>query len=408
MEYIGDLQGVNVDYIRKLNMRIVLEMIKQQGPISRAGLSRNLNLSPPTISSLVQSLKRVGLVVDADEVIPNRGRPPQLVQYNEHAGYVLGMEVKTTSIRVALATLQGHMIDSLEEPHDRYIGAAASFDQCQKAIKNLIGNHQIPQSEILALSIAVPGIINSKTNEVIFAKNLMNWHDIPLGKLFNETLKMPVTVENDFRCGAIGEFAYGAAKGYKSFVFLGLCEGVGSAIMIEGNLMRGHHFLSGEIGYMSTRLVYEDGTAHDRDYLENHIGIGRIREILLESRSRGKRSALLQNNLVPDQTITIEAILHHAAQKDDLAMEIFRHVTRGLAFAIANIAVVCDPPLVVLCLNNSDQGKSLLTSIQNQLKDQIPFQPELVLSTLGQDGILAGAIYRATQIAEEGLLADIA
>jgi predicted NBD/HSP70 family sugar kinase len=385
-----------------------MDTVRKRGPISRAELARLVGLTPPTVSSLITRLGRVGLVRDAQVGVAGRGRPPLLVEARDEAGHVIGLELGTSHLRAAIATLEGRPLDSVEEPRERYIGVGETLDKAKRLLNRLASTTGIRVEETLAISVAVPGIVDSERGEVILAKNLLGWHQVPLGRLLTETYQVPVLVENDFRCAALGEYAFGAAADQATFLFLGLCEGIGSALVVDGRLLRGHHFLAGEIGYMGTRLENVGDPSQERDYLESVVSISAIRERVSAALRRGRRSLLEPLTAGNGSEITWSRVLASAQLADPLAVETTDHVAKGLAFAIANIASVCDPALVVLGTDFGDSGEVLLEAVRRLVKEQLPSQPEIVLSRLGAGAILAGALYMAARTAENTILAQTA
>jgi len=372
------LRGVGIDYIRRHNLNLILGAIKKFGPISRADLARLVNLSPPTVSSIVSYLEQRKLVRETELNNTIRGRPPRLIQYNENAGYIVGMEISYTKIKTTIATLLGNELHTIEEPRKRYIGVNDCIDQCISLLHQLSSHSNIQWNEILALSVAVPGIVNSDNGDVI--------------------------IENDIRCAAIGEYASGAARDLDSFVIIDLCEGVGSAIMVNGQLLKGHNFAAGEIGYMCTDINSIGYASAEREYLENYFGLGAIRDKVLKELRRGRRSSLDVIALGKEHDITFDKLMNYAKQGDTLALEITSFVANGLAFAISNIAAVFDPDLVILGPNIEPGGEFLLKEVRHLIDEQIPFRPEVVQSTLGSQAILTGAIHTAIIEGEEKII----
>jgi predicted NBD/HSP70 family sugar kinase len=399
--------GVSVDYVRNYNLKLLLDAVKFHGPISRSDLARLVGLSPPTVSSLVGHLLERDLLKEAELESTNIGRPPQLFHYNESAGYVIGVEINYTSIRSSMANLSGKLIHTIEEPRNKYIGVNESIDQCKTIIDRLLSQSGINWDKVLALSVAVPGITDSQNGIVILAKNLYGWYQVPLGRILQETYHIPIIVENDLRCAALGEYAYGAARGQDTFVIVGLREGVGCALMVNGQVLQGHNFMAGEIGYMCANISSIRNTVAKRGYLESYFDMQFIREKVSKALRQGTRSSLDAFTPGEENEITMKDILDHAMQNDELALEVASLIANGLAFTITNITVVCDPELVVLGSDFGIGGEFLISEVRRLVNDQIPFQPEIVLSSLGSNSVLSGALHMAIATAEERILGDL-
>ena len=306
-----------------------------------------------------------------------------------------------------MANLSGKLIHTIEEPRNKYIGVNESIDQCKTIIDRLLSQSGINWDKVLALSVAVPGITDSQNGIVILAKNLYGWYQVPLGRILQETYHIPIIVENDLRCAALGEYAYGAARGQDTFVIVGLREGVGCALMVNGQVLQGHNFMAGEIGYMCANISSIRNTVAKRGYLESYFDMQFIREKVSKALRQGTRSSLDAFTPGEENEITMKDILDHAMQNDELALEIASLITNGLAFTITNITVVCDPELVVLGSDFGIGGEFLISEVRRLVNDQIPFQPEIVLSSLGSNSVLSGALHMAIATAEERILGDL-
>jgi glucokinase len=365
-----------------------------------------VKLSPPAVSSLVSKLEEARLVTDTQKNQNERGRPSQMVEFNEHAGCVVALEINYTSIRVIYATLRGTPLKIVQETRNRFAVVSETIEQCIELVKRSSAQSQIPLSSISALCISIPGIVNSVTGEVVFAKHLLGWHQVPLGELIRAALGIPVFVENDVRCAALGEYANGVAQGHESFVYIGLCGGIGAAIMVNGSLIHGSHFLAGEIGYFNTYLESAGSASNEQNYLENVIGIGVIQEKILHELRRGRKTALLVSP-GEEERVTLGRILTNARENDEFSLEIMNHLAKGLAYAVANMSVMFDPDLIVLGPNYGVGEEILLEDLKKLVDQQLPFHPNVVLCKLNSKEMASGALYIASEQAIERSLSKL-
>ncbi len=398
------IDGIRNTYTRDLNLGLVLRVIKNFGPISRAELARLVKLSPPTVSALVSTLLESHLVVETTKGHQERGRPPQMLEFNGGVGWVIAVDITYTMIKVCFATLGGTSLFVIQEPRNRFSVVGETINQCIDLVNRASARADIPLKSVSVMSISIPGIVNSITGEVILSKHLLGWYQVPLGDLISSALGIPVYVENDIRCAALREFAYGIAQGHSTFVYLGLCGGIGSAIMLDGDLIHGSKFLAGEIGFMNAHLDSIGGSDIEHHYLENIIGLGVIRERILQEIRTGRKTTLSIISPGEDDSDTLEHIIEGLKAGDSLASELFENISKGLAYAVTNLSVMFDPELIVLGPNFGRGEELLLNRVKMLVDKQLQFHPNLVLCELATNTQASGALYIACEKAIERYL----
>lgn len=126
----------------------------------------------------------------------------------------------------------------------------------QSQVKTLLEHHAIPVQELRCIGLSFPGIVDSQRSKVLskFVK-YKNASEFDFKKWARQEWNLPVALENDDRAALLGEWTKGAGKGYENIVLLTLGTGVGSAVLLEGKLLRGSHFLAGNLGgHMSVKV----------------------------------------------------------------------------------------------------------------------------------------------------------
>jgi glucokinase len=381
--------------LRHINARELYLLLRANSPCSRADLVRLSGLSGPTVSRTVEYLEKRGLVISLGFGESDGGRPPDQLSLNHGYVYVAGLEIKDSGVRVALADLQGNRIG-------QWSSRLPSRNTPEKVVRTLVAGverllrkHSIAKRKLYAICTSAPGVTDINTGNLIFAPFLKEWGDFPLSKLLERAFEVPVIVDNESNLYALGERAYGAAKGEDHFVFLEVGNGVGAGIFINGMLYRGATGSAGEIGYMqvpgaprgpfSTRLP---GT------LERVAG------------GKGMEETWRQLSRKPARKpVTAADILAFAAAGDVLAVQVVESAAKALCDVIANISVLLDPTLIVL---GGPFGCSQLlfdaVSRQLQLQKHDSGRIRLRLSLCGKDAALLGAVKTALGVAETRLL----
>ncbi len=383
---------------RRLNRQRLLEAVRRTGPISRADLAKSTRLSPPTVSALVEDLLlEVDLLHEVGMGTSKGGRPPILLEFNAEFGYLVGVDVGSRTLRVALTDLQGTVLARHQEPTNATSGTA-TLDQIYAAVDEVFRQAGRDRTKLYAVGIGAPGMTDVTTGRVIEAVNLPGWVDVPLRELAEARLGVPVRVDNDANMAALGERWLGAAQKVDDFVFIALGAGIGAGLVVGGRVHRGHHWYAGEISHMN--LDYREWQADfgKRGYLESRVGAAAIPEWqharpLVEGVATAGR----------DRAATVAYIIDAARSGDTRAAAVFDELAVYLGTAVANIVAVLDPALIVFGGGLSHAGDLLLQPVRRVVSQIVPNLPALEMSSLGDDAQLMGAVSSAMELAEDRL-----
>ncbi|MDR2498993.1 MAG: ROK family protein [Tannerellaceae bacterium] len=228
-----------------------------------------------------------------------------------------------------------------------------------------------------------------------FAANLPWRENVPIARMISEKLNLPVALTNDANAAAIGEMTYGAARGMKDFIMITLGTGVGSGIVVGGNLVYGHDGVAGELGHVIIRRTNGRlcgcGRTGCLETYTSATGVARTAREFLENR---KDDSLLRQ-INPD-TLTSKDVYIAAIQGDQMAIEIFELTGRILGEAFADFIAFSSPEAIILFGGLANAGDLLLKPIQaamdkNVLKVFLG-KTKLILSQLKEsDAAILGA-----------------
>jgi glucokinase len=234
-------------------------------------------------------------------------------------------------------------------------------------------------------------LTNAETGVVIATSYLMGWRDVPLKAMLENHLGVPASVDNDVNLAALGESYFGVGRGFQDFVFIALGTGVGAGIILKGALFQGAAWTAGEIGYMLVPGVAEEPAALGKPGgLEGLVGGEGLRAQWLSQWSIEKTQQ--------PRELTATQIFDAAVAGDALANVLLNRAAHALAYTISNITLILNAPLFVL--GGSVGLHTALRERTQAVVDQYArrLRPKLVLSELGSDAQLMGAI-RLAQIA---------
>lgn len=374
--------------LRAINERILWEHLRNNGPMSRAQLARATGLSKPTVSHALGNLERVGLVRPTGEKsAENGGRHGILYEADPTAGYVLGIDIGRSWIRVAVADLTGKIVVR----RDGHNQAQTTQDLVSMAVelaKKTVGEAGLAWSQVVHTVVGTPGVFDQLSGQVMLAPNLPGLEEYGIIEMLQSTLGSSLTVDNDANLAALGERVFGGGREVDTFVFLTIGTGIGMGIITNGTLYRGAHGAGGEVAYlplgMSTIPTVES-SAMQHGMLEEAAAARGI-----------VRSALAMGMQPP---LSAKRIFDAARAGDSQALAVVEQETHLLAQAIAVVAAVLDPEMVVIGGGIGQNFDLLGQRLAHHLHEMTLIRPRIVPSQLGQDVVLLGAIATGLEIA---------
>ena len=286
----------------------------------------------------------------------------------EQKPYVIGLDLGGTNSVFGIVDRRGTIIASTSVKTQEQNDVEVYVDNCCTALKKII--EEVGGIEkIQAMGIGAPDA-NYYTGIIDNPANLPWKGEIPLAKMFSDRLGIPVALTNDANAAAIGEMAYGAAKGMKNFITNTLGTGVGSGIVVNGQLVYGHDGFAGELGHVIVRR--ENGRqcgCGRKGCLETYCsatGVARTAREFLVARPE---PSLLRD--IPAEEIVSKDVFDAAVRGDKLAQDIFEYTGRILGEALADFIAFSSPEAIILFGGLAKSGDYIMKPIQKAIDDNI-------------------------------------
>ncbi|WP_329577407.1 ROK family transcriptional regulator [Kitasatospora sp. NBC_01250] len=365
-------QPWNRQRLRSNNEWLLLEHLRTGGAASRAQLARDTGLSKPTVSAALAMLARAGLVREAGLLAPERGRVAVLYEPEPRAGHVLGVDVGRARLRVAVADLAGRIVARRDVPN-RGRSANAVADAVVAAARETTEEAGLRPSEVVHAAIGSPGVWDASQRRVHYAGNLPGWGRRGLFERIAAGLETGISVHNDANLAALGEYADGVGAGSRVFVYLLIGTGLGMGVVVDGELQPGAGGAAGEIG-----LLPMPGGAHT---LEDTAA---AESVVRSARELGMRG-----------TLTAKRVFEAARSGEPAARAAVLREAEHLAFAVAVVAAVLDPDLVVLGGGLGHGADLLIEPLERELHRLTPLRPRVAAGLLGDEAVLRGALATA-------------
>jgi len=382
--------------LRQTNAQLLLRLLRENGPCSKADLVRASGLSAPTVTNVVAHLASAGLVEPIGEGDSTGGRPPDILRFKAERGCVAGVEIGPAFLRLLLTDLNGRELGrtkvALQWPSST---PTAVCTRISREVQNLLRKQKQPEDQLLGLVIGVPAIVNVKEGIVVSLSALKGWSNVPLDAMLGSELKCQVIVENDTNLAAQGEYYRGTARGEENFVFITIGEGVGAGIFLNGSVYHGSQWSAGEIGYLRVpNISREHLTIHEYGKLEKVLGAPGI---LRSWRASSKRA-----RTHPKVNRAAE-VFDLAAAGNAQAKRILKQRAAILADIVLDLALILNPSVVLLGGEVGNHPR-LLQEVKTLLQGSEFAVVRLGLGALGSSAVLWGAIYTALESAVLGLV----
>ena len=288
---------------------------------------------------------------------------------NEVKPYVIGVDLGGTNTVFGIVNQRGDVLYDDSIRTQEYLTAEAFVEAGVACLKPLIDKAG-GIDQIKAMGIGAPNG-NYYTGAIEFAPNLPWKGVVPLAKMFSDALNIPVAMTNDANAAALGEMIYGVARGMKNFIVITLGTGVGSGIVINGQLVYGHDGFAGELGHVTMVRGAEGrqcgcGRTGCLETYCSATGVARTaREILSKTT---KPSLLLE--LEPEKITSLDVSIA-AGKGDEVAKEIFDFTGHMLGEACADFTAFSSPEAYIFFGGLTKAGDLIMKPIEEAYNDHV-------------------------------------
>ena len=378
-----DLKNANAarsDTIRDINRQIVLNYVRERGPISRAEIAHETALQRSTISLIVDELKADGLIEEVSGESTG-GRPPSLLSLRTADAVAIGVDLGTARTVLATSDLAGRVLE--QEEFATNPDADKTIQEIVTRARRLIRKHKLT---IEGIGISLPGLIDPEAGKLYIPH--FKWRDLPLADELRAAIGLPVTVDNDANAAALAELWFGRPeiRQVRDFIMVLVEEGVGTGIVFDGQVYRGKAGAAGEFGHMTIGKGAPIACASGSRECWEAFSSERAALARYEKLSRGSNGS---NNINCGQLIDL------ALKGERSARAALKETAHYLGIGIANLiqglapeAVIVGGPIVRAW---SVIAEDLKAGVETSICRGLPSTP-LMASTLGAQPTLMGAI----------------
>lgn len=307
--------------------------------------------------------------------------------------YRIGVDLGGTNIAAGIVDMDGKIVAKnsvatvKNQSHD--LLAKDIADLCS----SVASKADLAFDKITSLGIGCPGTVNPPDGMLIHASNI-GISNMPIGIMLNKFLNIPVFIQNDANCAALGEAAFGAAKDSSHSITITLGTGIGSGIIIDGKIYSGPFYGAGEMGHHVIHAGGEPCSCGRRGCWETYAS---ATALVRETKVWAKRAAASEIGKMVNgdlSKVTAKTVFDAAGTWDRYAIEVVEVYIDNLCIGLANIVNIFQPEIIVIGGGVSGQGESLLDSINSRISDMVyggDVKTEFAIAALGNDAGIVGA-----------------
>lgn len=367
----------------------VLRLIWREHQISRAEISRQLNLSRSTVTEIIKELLPTGLIAEVGIGVSSGGRKPILLQFQDDAKVIMGIDIGATHVSVAMTNLRGKLLlwkekefPVRDDPEGTYQVIYELCDECFSVLKH--GSEML-----LSIGVSVPSPVDPIHPEYLSETIIPAWHGRSGIERLRSKYNVPVYIDNDANLGALAEHWWGAGKTVNDLIYIKISNGIGAGYIFGGKVYRGSRGIAGELSHMPIDPNGRLCGCGLRGCLATVISAWALVERIKTLSNLYQESPLYKPN---PGIVDIE---NAALEGDPLAIHIISEAVYYLTNAVISLINLLNPDMIILGGSLSRLGDLVIKPIQEGINSTALVKDlsktKLKQSELEPKGIAIGA-----------------
>ncbi len=348
-------KGVNMTSVKYQNRSLILNILRQFGPIPRVDIAQRLSLTPAAITILVNEMVLEGIVNELGQLEEDNklGRRKMLIDINYDHKYVIGISIEQEWINIGVSNLRGEVKISSRFRTDRTVAPAQLLNTISSSCVSMLWKESILKENVLGIGVGIIGQVDREGGISLHAYGLWN-EKVPVKEILEKELQLPVIVDNNVRALALGEME--SRKGDEAsktaaasnMLFVKYGPGVGSALIINNEIYYGSSNAAGEMGHTIVEYQGEQCKCGRNGCLEtiaSEKAVIRKLAVQFSPEKTPMLHELCEGNI---EAISSELIYKAAADGDTYVSEALKNAAYYMSLAVANSVTIFDPEIVVL------------------------------------------------------------
>lgn len=341
----------NSQMIKEINQQKVLRLIFTEGPIARVEIARKTGLTQQTITNIVNRLLKKNIIMESDAILTGSIRKPIPLEINSSSLYCIGLELAVTYVRGTLMDFQNNILKEVIELVPRYKDEQHPIQFIYKVMDDLL--QYVPDlNGLKGVGFSIQGLVDSENGVVIYSPGLQ-WKNFQLREILQEKYGFPIFLENDANLLALVESFNGQLADSKQSITYKFDYGIGSAMVVQRQLLHGANFVAGEIGHYK---VFSGEHS-----IKCHCG------------AEGCLTTLASISGLKRFGIDFDEFESKVRQNDSAAMKLFQTISSAMGLAVANSITLLNPEHIMFTGKVIDRmGDLLMPILEKEIKRLVP------------------------------------
>lgn len=371
--------------MKRQNKNLVLDILKTKSPISRIDIAKMTGMSPTSITRIVTELQLQGYLRETEAVASGVGRKATLLEVRGDVLYTVGIEIDKSLLKVGIVNYIGEMISLHKSKRNESESYMETLHKIDAVIRKIMDENEIPAAKIMGLAVGLPGYIDYK-NGIVKISDQLKWKDASLAEDLQKLTSFNVIVDNELKMKIVAESFTGKAKNSQNSILIGIGSGIGSSIMLNGDIYRGETNNAGEIGHTVI------------DPTGNVCNCGKI-GCLATYISEG---AILADSRKVKDISSIEDVFQSYRDREPWALNIMDRASTYIALAISNLLCLYNPEVIILSGNTIEKLPEMKQAIEQKCElyiwEPLKQSVRIVYSELSENGVVLGAAIQAQNL----------
>lgn len=367
--------------MRDINRQIVLNYVRELGPISRAEIARATSLQRSTVSAIIDALVLDGIIEEIGKGESTGGRCPTMLRLRAGNATAIGVDIQPKLTTVATSDIAGRLIDKREFATD------ADFDTTINQVIKYVQELSRDCSDIEGIGVILPGLVDPMSGHLLYVP-YFNWRNLEVQQRLAAAVGLPVRIDNDANAAALAELWFGRPEisEARDFILLWVSEGLGTGIIFDRQIYRGSSYAAGEFGHM---IIGQNAP------VTCSCGSFDCWEAFASGRAAVGRYIKLGDQGNASNTPTFAQLIDRALEGEARAQTALLETAESLSVGISNLIVGLSPDLIVVA-GPMARAWSLVKKVffetaERSVRSGLP-KAQIVASTLGDRTTLMGAI----------------
>jgi len=334
---LANIKAAGHDMLRLVNRRILLSILSDRQPISRAEIAKISGLNKATISTITGELLKESCIIEegSGRTTPIGGKPPTPLRLNANRFGLFGVDIRADETILALSDFNNRIVARFS--YETGSDATAFLNKIGKEIRKLCTKHD-SFIEFPGIGVSLPGLVDNQSGKFLLSV-VLPWRDVPVVNLLEKATGLPVIIDNSARCSALAEIWHGKAQyaHVRNLLYVSVSTGLACGVVIDGGLYRGGNNTAGQFGHIPIDVNGPDCRCGQRGcwdlYASDKATLKRYADLRGAS---GKRVSSMRK------------LVELVEAGDGAATEAVRETARYLGIGITGLINGLDPEIVVI------------------------------------------------------------